>query len=516
MRFPVGMAWRGGVDSASLVFFRVAFGLLMLHHVYVEHSGYGGFRRWFVEPDFLLTYYGFGWVRPLPAWALEGVYAAQAIACAGIAAGAFYRVCAVVNFLATTYFFLLEKTLYLNHGYLLCLIGFLLILLPLHRRCSVDAWLRPQLWSPVAPRWCLWLLRFQVGVVYFFGGLAKLNADWLRGEPMRTYLAGWEARPYVGMLAHSEAAVFFFTAGGLLLDLLIVPALLYRPTRMPAFLAAMFFHLSNAFLFHIAIFPWLMIAASTLYFDPDWPLRLPWCRRLVCAFPGRDAVALPAPNFYLRLFLWAWVLVQALVPFRHHLYPGDASWTEEGHNFAWRMMLRHKHVEPRFVWFRVEDPATGKVWHVDAQEYLPHEEASLLYRNPEALAQLAEIVARDQQAKHGVRPRVSAEIRLIQFSVRDADSGETWRVNLPDILRDWQTRIVCLDPDLILQVAHEIARREESAGRQVEVYAEVWASLHGRPLQLLIDAGVNLARQPRNLWPKPWIMPLGGHDTPSP
>lgn len=54
---------------------------------------------------------------------------------------------------------------------------------------------------------------------------------------------------------------------------------------------------------------------------------------------------------------------------------------------------------------------------------------------------------------------------------------------------DWQTEIACLDPDLILQVAHEIARRVRSAGPQVEVYAEVWASLHGRPHQLLINAG---------------------------
>ena len=33
--------------------------------------------------------------------------------------------------------------------------------------------------GPTAPRWYVWLLRGQLGVVYFFAGVAKLNADWL-------------------------------------------------------------------------------------------------------------------------------------------------------------------------------------------------------------------------------------------------------------------------------------------------------------------------------------------------
>ena len=41
----------------------------------------------------------------------------------------------------------------------------------------------------VVPIWVVWLLRFQVGMVYFFSGLAKVNGDWLlRGEPLATWL----------------------------------------------------------------------------------------------------------------------------------------------------------------------------------------------------------------------------------------------------------------------------------------------------------------------------------------
>ena len=68
------------VDIASLVFFRVAFGLLMLWHVswYFQH---GRIARFWLEPRLLFKYYGFWWVHPWPGnglyilWVLLGVFA---------------------------------------------------------------------------------------------------------------------------------------------------------------------------------------------------------------------------------------------------------------------------------------------------------------------------------------------------------------------------------------------------------------------------------------------------------
>ena len=39
------------------------------------------------------------------------------------------------------------------------------------------------------PLGAVWLVRAQVGIVYVFVGLAKLNADWLlHGDPLRMWL----------------------------------------------------------------------------------------------------------------------------------------------------------------------------------------------------------------------------------------------------------------------------------------------------------------------------------------
>ncbi|NNE28670.1 MAG: HTTM domain-containing protein, partial [Saprospiraceae bacterium] len=35
-------------------------------------------------------------------------------------------------------------------------------------------------------------------------------------------------------------------------------------------------------------------------------------------------------------------VIHLLLPLRHHLFQGDVAWTEEGHRYSWRMMLRHK------------------------------------------------------------------------------------------------------------------------------------------------------------------------------
>lgn len=62
--------------------------------------------------------------------------------------------------------------------------------------------------------------------------------------------------------------------GGLLLDLFIVPALLWKPTRTPAVAAAAVFHSANTFLFPIDVFPALALAATLLFYPAHWPRRV--------------------------------------------------------------------------------------------------------------------------------------------------------------------------------------------------------------------------------------------------
>jgi len=50
-------------------------------------------------------------------------------------------------------------------------------------------------------------------------------------------------------------------------------------------------------------------------------------------------------------------IAQLLIPLRQYRYDSNVAWTEEGHRYAWRMMLRGK---TGSGYFRVVDLASGK------------------------------------------------------------------------------------------------------------------------------------------------------------
>jgi hypothetical protein len=171
---------------------------------------------------------------------------------------------------------LVEVTTYLNHYWFVTLFGVLLLVLPAADTWALDA--RRRRTSPIAPTvpvGAIWLVRAQVGVVYVFAGLAKLNADWLvHGLRLRLWLPArsdlaivgpWLDEPWVAVGASWTGAAF---------DCLVVPALCWKRTRPFAWCALVVFHVATWRLFPIGVFPWVMIAASTVFFEPDWPRRV--------------------------------------------------------------------------------------------------------------------------------------------------------------------------------------------------------------------------------------------------
>jgi vitamin K-dependent gamma-carboxylase len=392
------------VDGASIAVFRFAFGLLIAWEV-VRYFGSDWIARYYVEPRFHFTYYGFGWVHPWPAIGMYLHFALLGAVALLVAFGLWYRVAAVLLWLAFTYVFLLDEARYLNHFYAASLFAFLLAVVPAEKAFSVDAWRRKPSVPPTVPTWALWLLRAQVGVIYFFGGVAKLNPDWIHGEPMRTWLIERSDVPLIDLIVRSRFELVLFSYGGLFFDLLVVPALLWRRTRPFAFAAAIVFHIMNSQLFAIGIFPWLMLAGTTLFFDASWPRRLmAWVRKRPVRVPepvnaGR-AVGLPV-----RVFLTVYLALQLAIPLRHFLYPGDVSWTEEGHRFSWRMKLRDKSGSAQFL---VTDRSNGGTTTVVAPEsVLSDWQVPKMVMRPDMILQFAHYLARE----HGAPGRL-IEVRV--------------------------------------------------------------------------------------------------------
>ena len=379
------------VDSASLVFFRISFGLLMLWEVsrYFSHDW---IRRYWINPSFLFGYEGFEWIR---VWAGNGMYVhfmILGILAFCIAIGLAYRWSMSLFFVGFTYVFLLDKSYYLNHFYLISLLSGLMIFLPLHRRFAIDAHTGLSSQSNTVPAWTLFLLRAQLAIVYFFGGIAKINPDWLNGQPIGKWLAASIDFPLIGSYFTEHWVVMLFAYGGLMLDLLAAPLLFWRKTRPYAFFVVLLFHLTNARLFSIGVFPWFMIAATTLFFEPDW------CRRIIPRMKETvEKYRVMVGNRLVLSLLGVFLLIQVLLPLRHFLYPGDVHWTEEGHRFSWHMKLRSKSGEANF---RVVDPASRQTWDIQPQKFLSKRQVSKMVGRPDMILQFSHYLSR-YYAYHG-------------------------------------------------------------------------------------------------------------------
>jgi vitamin K-dependent gamma-carboxylase len=396
------------VDAAGPAAFRILLGLLLCAGT-LRFLASGWVPRFFEQPRFHFKYPGFGWVVAPPIEITTALVAALAVLALGIALGVCYRAAALLFALGYAYLELIDATNYLNHHYLAVLLALLLACLPLHRTWSVDAWLRPSLRRATLPRWTLWLLRLQVGVVYVYAGLAKLNSDWLlHAQPLNLWLTARIDTPLVGPLLDEPGLHLALSWAAFLFDTTVVGWLSWRRSRPYAYAVLLAFHAMTHVLFNIGMFPFIMSIAALLFFDPSWPRRLsPRLRRGATTAATADlGRRTPTPVLVVAAL---YASFQVLFPLRHYLYPGDVSWNEEGMRWSWKVMLREKHGA---VTYRVRIPATGAEVVVHPSRYLDPRQEREMSGQPELILQLAHHIADDLRASGHGEVEVRADVRV--------------------------------------------------------------------------------------------------------
>ena len=392
------------VAAESLAVYRILFGSLLFLST-LRFMANGWLEIFYAKPTFHFTYAGFGWVRVLPLSWMWALYAGIAASALLVALGLFYRVAIVAFFLLFAYAELTDVTNYLNHYYLVILLSFLAAVFPLHGAWSLDAWFRPALRRQTVPAWMLYLLRFQVGVVYVHAGLAKAGTDWLlHAQPLQIWLQARNETPILGELFAQTWTAYLFSWAGFLFDSTIVAWLLWKRSRPFAFVAVLVFHGLTQVLFDIGIFPLLMILNATLFLDPDWPTRRP---PLPAAAPPpllqgwRPKLATGA--------LLAYGLFQGLFPLRHRLYPGDVLWHEQGMRWSWKVMVREKSGS---ITYHVRDLDSGRTWQVSPSTYLQPRQEMEMSGQPDLVLQLARHIAADLKRRGHGTLEIRAEARV--------------------------------------------------------------------------------------------------------
>ncbi|QCR23230.1 HTTM domain-containing protein [Pontibacter sp. SGAir0037] len=397
------------VSIYPLVYFRIAFGLLMFFEG-VGAVAIGWVQEHYLEPSWHFNYIGLDWIKPLPGNGMIYLYLVMALLGLMMMIGWYYHISTFLFFLLFGFSFFAEKTHYLNHHYLIFLMSGIMALLPANRKLSMDVRRKPELEQEAVPQWTLWILLIQQVIVYFYAGIAKIQPDWLMGRPMRIWLSYKTEYPVIGPLLGAEPTVYIICWGGLFFDLFIAWMLLWPRTRVIGFWAAFGFHIFNSAVFHVGVFPYFMIAAAVLFFKPEqiarWFFRKQVSPELLAAQP--IPYSLPKRKL-VTAFFSVYILFHLTFPLRHFFIPGDVNWTEEGHRYSWRMMLRTKRGE---AFFTVRDSKTGEEQQVFPRQYLTRHQASEMADNPDMLWQFAQFLKKEYAKKGVQQPQVYVQSYL--------------------------------------------------------------------------------------------------------
>lgn len=404
------------VHIAPLVLFRIIFGGMMLASV-IRFLAKGWIRPLYLEPSFFFTYYGFGWVKPFGETGMYLIFAFMAVSAGFIMLGLWYRLSAVSFFLLFTYVELIDATTYLNHYYFVSIVSLLMVLVPANRYFSLDGYLNPGLRCTHVPAWTINIFKLQLGIVYFFAGIAKLHPEWLlEAQPLRLWLPARADMAVIGPYLTKTWVAYFFSWSGALYDLSIPFLLLLRKTRLPAYGAVVIFHILTALLFPIGMFPYIMILCTLIFFSESFHRKVITILKTFFSKAGHFS-AQPEINNSEILFksrasavilplLYLHFLIQLVLPFRFAAWPGNLFWTEQGFRFSWRVMLMEK---AGHITFFVMNPENGRKTEIRNSDYLTPLQEKMMATQPDMILQFAHFLKEEYQNKGIPSPVVTAD-----------------------------------------------------------------------------------------------------------
>jgi len=378
------------IDNISLILFRIFFGIL----VSLECFGAiltGWVKSNLVEPKFNFSFIGFEWLTTLAGPGMYAYFIIMGSLGILISIGYKYTYSMLAFALMWSGVYLMQKTSYNNHYYLLMLISSIMVFFPANKDYSIDAKLNPEIRSNKMHAYFKYIIILQLFIVYTYAAVAKVYADWLNFDFIQVLMRGKANYFLIGDLLQLPWIHQIISVFGILFDLLIIPALLWKPSRKYAFIFAVFFHVFNSIVFQIGIFPYLALAFTVFFFEPK-KIRALFFKNTLAYIPANIAT----PKFK-TVILGIWILYfifQIGLPLRHHFFEDDVLWTEEGHRLSWRMMLRRR---SGIVHFDVVDKQTNTTTRVNLTHYLTKKQIRKIGAYPDFIWQFAQHLKKEAE-----------------------------------------------------------------------------------------------------------------------
>ena len=398
------------IDNSPLVVFRVFFGLLIMLEAWGAIAT-GWVRRIFVEPEFTFNFIGFDFFQIFPGTGphMYAYFIVMGVFGAMVMLGYRYRLAIIAYAIMWSVVYLMQKSAYNNHYYLLMLLLWIMTLFPAHTSFSLDAKRNPSLRDESMPRWVPLFIIAQLWIVYTYASIAKLYPDWLDGTAPQLLMSGRKNTWGIGDFLQLPWVPWVVAYVGIIFDGLIIPALLWKKTRKWAFIISIFFHLFNSVVFQIGIFPYMSLAFTLFFYQTEVIHRL-FLKRWKPYYEPIQEVRLPKFRTLGLVVIGVYIISQILLPSRHWLIEDNVLWSEEGHRLSWRMMLRTKSGSSHFT---ILDKATNKKTSVNLNDYLSKKQLRNIGTKPDFIWQFAQYLKREYAAKgQDISVFVNARVRI--------------------------------------------------------------------------------------------------------
>ena len=398
------------VDALQLNLFRVAFAIVLMLQFFVYTSAHF-VEAGIIAPRFLFTYDYLPFIKPLPLGGMKFVLYCTFIGPALMLFRKTLRYGVILFVLSFAYLFFLEEAYYNNHFYMfMMLTTFWLFYSPKRDASGTE----------VIPYWQLFLFQFLVVIVYFYGGLVKINHDWLiLQQPPRDMLELNAPNSWLS----SNGAVYYIAFGGLLFDLIIGFLLWNRRTFLIAAGVTVIFHITNHFIFNmgeggtIGVFPLAMIAANLLFADAAGLRKFlgrfgleNLGRKTVPLKKGEVESTLFPKNALVKNLFFAYILIQLVLPFRYLLVSqSNVDWIGQANSFSWRMKVHSKEVSVKFYARKQQsDPPTP----VNIGRIINTMQISMMAQNADMIYKFSMYLKKELHKEWGVDPIITADIQV--------------------------------------------------------------------------------------------------------
>jgi len=418
------------IDNTGLVLFRIIFGLLISIEAFGAIAT-GWVRRVMVEPEFTFNFIGFDFLQIFIGEGMYAYFVVMGIFGILVMLGYKYRFAMLFYAIMWSGAYFMQKTSYNNHYYLMVLLCWIMAFLPASKDLSLDAKFNSGFRSNKMPQWVKWTLVLQVGIVFMYGSVAKWYPDWLNGTAPGLFLRGKQHYYIIGELLQQKWVHYIIAYFGIIFDLLIIPMLLWKKTRLLGFYLSLFFHLFNSIVFQVGIFPYMSIAFALFFFSSETLNKRFLKNRNRELYTGNEIIIPKNKNILIGI-LSVYFIFQIGLPLRHWVIKDDVLWTEEGHRLSWRMMLRSK---SGTLTIRVKDKASGETKIYDYSKNLSKKQHRSIKTKPDLMWQFAQRIKKDEKKKGN-------DVAVYFSSKVSVNGGPYFQFTNPEVdiaAQEWET-----------------------------------------------------------------------------